>query len=69
MEAIPLYPKIIKKVAYAVITLPTTQVSIERLFSTLRIIRSDLRVSMKDDLTEAILFLRTNLFLILMVNC
>ena len=62
MEAIPRYPKIIQKVVYAVTALPTTQASVKRLFSALRIIRSDLRASMKDDLTEAILFLRTNSF-------
>ena len=42
----------------AVTALPPTQVSVERLFSALRIIKSDLRVAMKEDLIEAILFLR-----------
>ena len=62
MNAIPLYPAILQDVAYAVTALPPTQVSVERLFSALRIIRSDLRTSMKEDLLEAILFLRTNGF-------
>ena len=43
-----------------VTALPSTQVSVERLFSALRIIRLDLRTSMKEDLLEAKLFLRTN---------
>ena len=60
MDATSRYPAILQKVAYTVTALPSTQVSVERLFSALRIIRSDLRTSMKEDLLEAILFLRTN---------
>ena len=60
MDAISPYPAILQKVAYTVTALPSTQVSVERLYSALRIIHSDLRTSMKDDLLEAILFLRTN---------
>ena len=60
MDAISRYPSILQKVAYKVTALPSTQVSVERLFSALRIIRSDLRTSMKEDLLEAILFFRTN---------
>ena len=41
--------------------MPPTQVSVERLFSALKIIKFDLRASMKEDLIEAILFLRTNM--------
>ncbi|XP_073415086.1 uncharacterized protein [Dendrobates tinctorius] len=59
-EAIPLYPEIVRDAAHVVTALPPTQVSVERLFSGLKIIRSDLRSSMKEDLMEAILFLRTN---------
>ena len=62
MTAIPCYPMILQKAAYAVTALPPTQVTVERLFSSLRIIRSDLRTLMKEDLLEAILFLRTNGF-------
>ena len=50
MDAISRYPAILQKLAYTVIILPSTQVSVERLFSALRIIRSDLRTSMKEDL-------------------
>ena len=59
-DAISRYPSILQKVAYTVTALPSTQVSVERLYSALHIIRSDLRTSMKEDLLEAILFLRMN---------
>nr|XP_022908982.1 uncharacterized protein LOC111420259 [Onthophagus taurus] len=59
-EAIPKYPKIVQNSAWAVTALPPTQVSVERLFSALKIIKSDLRASLKDDILEAILYLRTN---------
>ncbi|XP_073410249.1 uncharacterized protein [Dendrobates tinctorius] len=59
-EAIPLYPEIVRDVAHVVTALPPTQVTVERLCSGLKIIRSDLRSSMKEGLMEAILFLRTN---------
>ena len=55
-----MYPKVVQDVAWILTALPTTQVSVERLFSGLRFIKSDLRASMKEDLTDAILFLRTN---------
>ena len=60
LQAIERYPQIVQKVAYTVTTLPPTQVSVERLFSALHLLRFDLRASMKEDLIEAILFLRSN---------
>ena len=57
-EALALYNEDVAIVARLVSAMPTTQVSVERLFSSLRIIKSDLRASMKEDLVEAILFLR-----------
>lgn len=57
-EAIDVYPEIVENAARIVTALPPTQVSVERLFSALKIIKSDLRASLKDDLIEAILFLR-----------
>ena len=60
LQAIEHYPQIVQKVAYTVPALPPTQVSVERLFSALRLTRSDLRASMKEDLIEAILFLRSS---------
>ena len=62
LEAVESFVKIIRNVAYAVTALPATQVSVERLFSAFRILRSDLLASMKEDLLEAILFLRVNSF-------
>jgi hypothetical protein len=40
--------------------MPPTQASMKQLFSALNIIKSDLRASMKEDLAEAILVLRTS---------
>ena len=54
-EVIAAYPEIVKFPA-----MPSTQVSVERLFTALKIIKSDLRASIKVDLAEAILFLRTS---------
>jgi len=54
------YPDIIKPVAIAVSCLPTTQVSVERLFSHLKLVLRENRSRMAVDLLEAILFLRTN---------
>ena len=60
-DVIPVYPELIRKAAIAVTGLPPTQVSVERLFSALRIIKSDLRGNLKEDLIETILFLRSNM--------
>ena len=60
-DAIPLYPKNIRNVARIITAQPPTQINVECLFSALRIIKSDLRASMKEDLAEAILFLRTGI--------
>ena len=40
--------------------MPVTQVSVEQLFSSMKFILSDHRASMKQDLLDAILFLRAN---------
>ena len=45
MDAISRYSAILHQVAYAVTALPSTQARVERLFSTLGIIRLDLRIS------------------------
>ena len=60
LQAVKHYLQIVQKVAYTIIALPPTQVSVERLFSALHLIRSDLRASRKEDLIEAILFLTSN---------
>ena len=54
------YPSGIKTAARTLSAMPVSQVSVERLFSGLKFILSDQRASMKADLVEAILFLRTN---------
>ena len=54
------YPDIIRKPALLVTALPPTQVSVERLFSALGLIKTDQRAAMKEKLTEASLFLRAN---------
>ena len=58
-EVLPLYPDAVCEMGRIVTATPPTQVSVERLFSGLKIVKSDLRASMKEDLAEAILFLRT----------
>ncbi|MDI4567967.1 MAG: hypothetical protein E7Y34_02680 [Mycoplasma sp.] len=60
LELIKIYPEKLKEVALTVTALPPTQVSVERLFSALKFIKSDLWPSNKEDLAEAILFLRNN---------
>ena len=57
-EVILGYPEIIRDVAFTVTAIPPTQVSVERLFSALKLMKTDLRSSMKDDLVEAMLLLR-----------
>ena len=56
LEVLPSYPEIIRDAAMIVTSLPPTQVSVERLFSALRFIKSDSKASMKEDIIEAILF-------------
>ena len=43
-----------------VLSLPTTQVSVERTFSGLKYIVNNLRFRMKEDIIDAIMVLRTN---------
>ena len=59
-DAINSFPQQLQSAALALTAMPVTQVSVERLFSALRFIVSDSRASMKQDLVEAILLLRTN---------
>ena len=50
IDAISCYPAILHKVEYTVTALPSTQVSVKRLFSALCIFHSDLRTLMKEDI-------------------
>ena len=58
--AAELYPASVKAAALNLTAMPISQVSVERLFSGLKFLLSDQRSSMKADLIESLLFLRTN---------
>lgn len=51
---------IIKEAIAVVSALPTTQASVERLFSALKVLATDRRSRMKDDVINGILFLKCN---------
>ena len=57
---IDMYPKVVQPIARMVCSLPSTQVSVERLFSHLKLVLRENRANMEADLVDAILFLRTN---------
>ncbi|ESN95827.1 hypothetical protein HELRODRAFT_179013 [Helobdella robusta] len=59
-EAIAHYPDRIRQSSRIAASMPTSQASVERLFSALKLILSDNRQSMKEDLLSAILFIRMN---------
>ena len=59
-QVIKRYPIQLQEAAMVLTAIPPTQVSVERLFSALKILVSDLRASLGSDIIEAILFLRTN---------
>lgn len=60
MDVINNYPCQLQEAARAVTALPPTQVSVERLFSSLKLVVTDSRSSLGPDLTESILFLGNN---------
>ena len=60
-EAIKEYLDDLQDVARLLATMPVTQVSVERLFSALKLLKSDLRNKLKDDIIGDILLLRANL--------
>ena len=57
-----MYPPVIKDVCFILVCLPVTQVSVERLFSSLKLLKSDLRNRLKSDIVDDMLFLRNNVF-------
>ena len=59
-DMIDFYPKLVQPIARIVCSLPSTQVSVERLFSHLKLVLRENRASMEAELVDAILFLRTN---------
>ena len=54
------YPEELKDVAALLVTLPVTQVSVERLFSAMKIYKTDLRNRLKADALESLLVLKAN---------
>lgn len=54
------YPESIKSVSRLILAMPPSQVSVERLFSSLKILKSERRNRLKADLLDAMLFLRSN---------
>ncbi|XP_043362981.1 uncharacterized protein LOC119850770 isoform X2 [Dermochelys coriacea] len=59
-EAIHSYPHRIQAACRIASSMPTTQASVERLFSALKLILNDMRQGVKDDLIAAIIFYRMN---------
>ncbi len=55
------YPDQLKEVALLLSALPPTQVSVERLFSSLKILKTELRNRLGEKLLSSMLFLRTNM--------
>ena len=55
-----LYPQDLKEVALLMFALPPTQCSVERIFSSLKLLKSDLRNRLKEDIVDSIIFLRCN---------
>nr|XP_057906399.1 uncharacterized protein LOC131103824 [Doryrhamphus excisus] len=54
------YPAAVQTTSLALAALPTTQVSVERLFSAMKLLLTDLRSRMKEDIVEAMLLIRSN---------
>ena len=54
------YPKDLKDIALLLYSMPVTQVSVETLFSALKIYKSDHRNRLKEDVLSSLLILRAN---------
>ena len=54
------YPSDLREVAKLLYTMPVTQVSVERLFSALKIFKSDHRNRLKEDILDALLLLKSS---------
>ena len=53
-------PEVIRRAIHVVSALPTTQASVERLFSALKLLSTDRRTRIQNDILNSILFLRCN---------
>lgn len=60
-EVMKSYPDGVKVPCSVLAALPVTQVSVERLFSAMKLLITDLRSRLKPDVVDAMLLLRTNL--------
>ena len=60
-DPISQYPDVLKDAARLLRAMPPTQVSVERLFSALKIFKSDLRSCLKSDILNALLLLKANM--------
>ena len=54
------YPKLLQDVARLLHAMPVTQVSDERLFSALKLFKTEHRNKLKEDILDALLFLTAN---------
>ena len=59
-DIISKYPLIVQSVSRIISCLPCTQVSVERMFSHLKLVLRENRARMGNELTDAIVFMRTN---------
>ena len=59
-EGIDAYPEFLKPTFQIVSALPSTQVSVERMFSQLKLLLQENQCCMKTELADAICFLRMN---------
>ena len=55
------YPEVLQEVAILLYTMPVTQVSVERMFSALKLYKTDLRSRLKDDILNAMMILKANM--------
>ena len=62
LDIISKYPLIVQPVSRIISCLPCAQVSVERMFSHLKLVLRENRVQMGTELTDAIVFMRTNKF-------
>ena len=60
-DLIKAYPEEVQDCCFTLAALPVTQVSVERLFSAMKLLLTDLRSRLKPDAVEAMLMLRTNM--------
>ena len=61
LDVIPSYTTAVRLCNQALAAIPVAQISVERLFSAMRLLLYDLRSLLKQDAVEAMLLLRTNM--------